>query len=132
MEAKYLRFPAKKFAETQINYESNESSYGKQGLKNVDIDPLTTMSLLQKNHELLGGFLFMTQDNIRNYIKARITEEGYNMDEVLQLLHEEYQWSRSLSNFSAKLSRGTLRYTEAVQIADILGYDVIWKKRGDR
>ena len=54
------------------------------------------------------------------------------MDEVLQLLHEEYQWSRSLSNFSAKLSRGTLRYTEAIQIADILGYDVIWKKRGDR
>ena len=42
----------------------------------------------------------MTQDNIRNYIKARITEEGYTMDEVLQLLHEEYQWSRSLSNFS--------------------------------
>ena len=74
----------------------------------------------------------MTQDNIRNYIKARITEEGYAMDEVLQLLHEEYQWSRSLSNFSAKLSRGTLRYTEAVQVADILGYDVIWKKRGER
>ena len=72
----------------------------------------------------------MIQDNIRNYIKARITEEGYTMDEVLQILHEEYQWSRSLSNFSAKLSRGTLRYTEAVQIADILGYDVIWKKRG--
>lgn len=48
MEAKYLRFPAKKFAETQINYESNESSYGKQGLKSVDIDPLQTMPLLQK------------------------------------------------------------------------------------
>lgn len=48
LEAKYLRFPAKKFAETQINYESNESSYGKQGLKSVDIDPLPTMPLLQK------------------------------------------------------------------------------------
>jgi len=49
LEAKYLRFPAKKFAETQINYESNESSYGIQGLKSVDIDPLPTMPLLQKN-----------------------------------------------------------------------------------
>ena len=57
----------------------------------------------------------MTQDNIRNYIKARITEEGYTMDEVLQLLHEEYQWSHSLSNFSAKLSRGTLRYSPGTQ-----------------
>jgi len=74
----------------------------------------------------------MTQDEIRNFIKARIVEEGYSMDEVLQLLHEDYQWSRSLSNFSGKLSRGTLRYAEAVQIADILGYDIIWKKRGGR
>ena len=47
LEVKYLRFPAKKFAETQINYESNESSYGKQGLKTVDIAPLLTMPLLQ-------------------------------------------------------------------------------------
>ena len=74
----------------------------------------------------------MTQDEIRNFIKARIVEEGYTMDEVLQLLHEDYQWSRSLSNFSGKLSRGTLRYVEAVQIADILGYDVVWKKLGGR
>ena len=46
LEAKYLRFPAKKFAETQIYYESNESSYSNQGLKSVDIDPLPTMPLL--------------------------------------------------------------------------------------
>jgi len=46
LEAKYLRFPAKKFAETQINYESNESSCSNQGLKSVDIDPLPTMPLL--------------------------------------------------------------------------------------
>lgn len=74
----------------------------------------------------------MTQDEIRNFIKARIVEQGYTMDEVVQLLAEDYQWSRSLSNFSGKLSRGTLRYVEAMQIADILGYDVVWKKRGDR
>jgi hypothetical protein len=54
------------------------------------------------------------------------------MEEVLQLLHEDYGWSRSLSNFSNKLSKGTLRYREAIQLADILGYDIIWKKRGSR
>jgi len=48
LEAKYLRFPAKKFAETQITYESNESSYGKQGHQSVDSAPLMTMPLLQK------------------------------------------------------------------------------------
>lgn len=74
----------------------------------------------------------MTQDEIKNFIKARIIEEGYTMEEVVQRLCEEYRWSRSLSNFSGKLSRGTLRYTEAQQLADILGYEIVWKKRGDR
>lgn len=74
----------------------------------------------------------MTKEEIRNFIKARIIEEGYIMDEVVQRLHEEYQWSRSLSNFSGKLSRGSLKYEEATQVADILGYDIIWKKRGGR
>ena len=43
LEAKYLRFPAKKFAQTQINYES---SYSNKGLKSVDIDPFPTIPLL--------------------------------------------------------------------------------------
>jgi hypothetical protein len=74
----------------------------------------------------------MTEKEMRNFIKARIVEDGYTMEEVLQLLHEDYGWSRSLSNFSNKLSKGTLRYREAIQLADILGYDIIWKKRGSR
>ena len=74
----------------------------------------------------------MTQEEMRNFIKARIMEEGYTMTEVVQLLHEDYQKSKSLSNLSNKLSTGTLRYLEAVQLADILGYDIIWKKRGSR
>jgi len=74
----------------------------------------------------------MTQKEMRNFIKARIMEEGYTMTEVVQLLHEDYQQSKSLSNLSNKLSAGTLRYLEAIQLADILGYDIIWKKRGSR
>lgn len=74
----------------------------------------------------------MTQEEMRNFIKARIMEEGYTMTEVVQLLHEDYQKSKSLSNLSNKLSTGTLRYLEAIQLADILGYDIIWKKRGSR
>ena len=30
---------------------------------------------------------------------------------------------------SGKLRRGTFCYTEGVVIADILGYDIVWKKR---
>jgi len=48
LEAKYFRFPAKKFAQSQTNYVNRKGSHGKQGLKTVNIAPLLTMPLLQK------------------------------------------------------------------------------------
>ena len=54
------------------------------------------------------------------------------MEEVVKRLSEDYGWSRNVSCFSGKLCRGTLRYTEALDIADVLGYDIIWKKRSGR
>lgn len=38
-------------------------------------------------------------------------------------------WSSSVPNLSGKLRRGSLRYTEAVELADVLGYDLVWQKR---
>ena len=67
--------------------------------------------------------------NIRNEIKAQIIRAGYTMQEVVDLLHDEYGWSDSVSNLSGKLQRGSLRYREAVELADVLGYDVVWQKR---
>ena len=67
--------------------------------------------------------------NIRNEIKSIIVREGLTMDEVVNNLAERYGWSKSVPNFSGKLSRGSLRYTEALELADALGYDLVWRKR---
>ncbi len=67
--------------------------------------------------------------NIRNDIKAHIIRGGMTMNEVLDKLSEQYGWSKSVPNFSGKLKRGSLRYQEAVELADVLGYDIVWKKR---
>ena len=69
--------------------------------------------------------------NVRNEIKAQIIRTGMTMQEVVDLLSDEYGWSDSVSNLSNKLSRGSLRYREAIQIADVLGYDIVWQKRRD-
>jgi hypothetical protein len=76
--------------------------------------------------ENVGGFLMMT---VRNEIKAQIVRAGYTMQEVVDRLHEEYDWSDSVSNLSAKLQRESIRYKEVVELADVLGYDLIWQKR---
>ena len=68
--------------------------------------------------------------NIRNEIKARIVREGTTMSEVVRTLAAVHGWSASVPNLSDKLKRGTLRYSEAKELADVLGYDLVWQKRG--
>ena len=46
--------------------------------------------------------------------------------EVVDYLSDEYGWSRSVPNLSGKLKRGSLRYGEAVELADALGYDCVF------
>lgn len=67
--------------------------------------------------------------SVRNEIKAQIVRAGYTMQEVVDRLHEEHDWSDSVSNLSAKLQRESIRYKEVVELADVLGYDLIWQKR---
>ena len=70
--------------------------------------------------------------NIRNEIKAQIVRAGFTMQEVVDRLTEEHDWSDSVSNLSAKLQRESIRYKEVVELADVLGYDLIWQKRREK
>ena len=69
--------------------------------------------------------------DLRNEIKSYIVRTGCTMQEVVDLLADEHGWSDSVSNLSNKLQRESLGYTEAVQLADALGYDIVWQKRRD-
>ena len=60
-------------------------------------------------------------ETYRNEIKSYIVRTGMTMTEVVDYL--------SVPNLSGKLKRGSLRYGEAVELADALGYDIVWQKR---
>ncbi len=64
----------------------------------------------------------------RNEIKSYIVREGMTMAELVEKLAEQYGWGASVPNLS-KLRRDSLRYREAVELADALGYDIVWRKR---
>ena len=68
--------------------------------------------------------------NMRNEVKSHLVCEGVTMQDVLVKLEQQYGWSRSISDLSGKHQRETLRYKEAVELADVLGYEIVWKKRG--
>ena len=67
--------------------------------------------------------------NVRNEIKAQIIRAGMTMQEVVDQLAEEYGWSDSVSNLSAKLQRESIRYKEVLELADVLGYEIVWQRR---
>ena len=67
--------------------------------------------------------------SVRNEIKAQIVRAGFTMQEVVDLLYDEYGWSDSVSNLSAKLQRESIRYKEVVELADVLDCDIVWAKR---
>ncbi len=67
--------------------------------------------------------------NIRSTIKSYIVREGMTMTDLVDKLVERHGRSRSVPSFSDKLRRGSLRYHEAIEVADVLGYDIVWKKR---
>ena len=71
------------------------------------------------------------KSNIRNEVKAQIVRAGFTMQELVDRLHDDYGWSDSVSDLSAKLQRESVRYREVVELADVLGYEIVWKKRRD-
>ena len=71
------------------------------------------------------------KSNIRNEVKAQIVRAGFTMQELVDRLHDDYGWSDSVSDLSAKLQRESVRYREVVELADVLGYEIVWQKRRD-
>ena len=67
--------------------------------------------------------------SIKNEIKSQIVRAGFTMQEIVDRLAEEYDWSDSVS---AKLQRESIRYKEVVELADVLDCDIVWMKRGAR
>lgn len=76
----------------------------------------------------LGGVLLQTVHDKLDVGAVQFQKTGTH-DLVRKACSAEYGWSDSDSNFSAKLSDQTLRYREALELANVLGYEIVWQKR---
>lgn len=65
---------------------------------------------------------------IKDDIKSLIIKSGWTMSDVVKALNEKYDRNDTVQNLSGKLSRGTLKYREALEIAEIIGYEIQWVK----
>ena len=64
-------------------------------------------------------------------IQSHIIGAGYSQKEAVYACSAEYGWSDSDSNFSNKPEKQTIRYREVLELAEILGYEIVWQRRRD-
>lgn len=66
--------------------------------------------------------------NIRNEIKAYIAASGWTLIDIVKEMNKNRPAEEQTTpqNISNKLTRGTIKYSECKEIADIIGYSLEW------
>lgn len=69
--------------------------------------------------------------NIHHQVKAMIALQGWTLTRVVQKMNERRpeQDKTTIQNISNKLTRGTIKYSEILEIAEIIGIDILWEPR---
>ena len=69
--------------------------------------------------------------NIRNEIKSYIVSTGWTITDIVKEINKTKDSNNQTTpqNLSNKLSRGTIKYIEILEIANIIGYDIKWIKK---
>lgn len=58
--------------------------------------------------------------------KILMDHNNISLTDVVKLLNEKYQRNDTVQNLNGKLTRGSLTYVEAKEIADILNCEIKW------
>ncbi|MCD3254356.1 LLM class flavin-dependent oxidoreductase [Clostridium botulinum] len=66
--------------------------------------------------------------SIKNDIKSLIIKEGFTITQVAQKINEKNNTEYSVQNLVKKINNETIRYSEVLEIAEIIGYKIEWIK----
>lgn len=65
--------------------------------------------------------------DIRNEIRSYMVARGQTYQSVAQLLNRRFGLKFTAQSLNNKLARGSLRYSDAKLIADVLDYKIKWE-----
>lgn len=72
----------------------------------------------------------MERNQVHNEIKAIIAQNGLTLTEVVTRMnqHRTPDERTTVQNISNKLARGTIKYSEALEMAAVTGLRITWDK----
>ena len=61
-------------------------------------------------------------------VKAHIAAQGYTLTQIVQEMNKSRPPDKqtTVQNISNKLTRGTIKYSEIIEIAEIIGLSIKW------
>lgn len=71
----------------------------------------------------------LSKDNIRKVIKLLTAFEGKTLTRLKVDINHTYNKTDSLENLTNKLRNGTIKVSELLEVFDVLGYNVVVKKK---
>lgn len=72
----------------------------------------------------------MTHNQVHNEIKSLIAQNGLTLTEVVNRMNQQRNFGQqtTVQNISNKLSRGTIKFSEVLEIASVIGLKISWDK----
>lgn len=69
--------------------------------------------------------------DVKNEIKSYIAKSGWTLTNIVKEMNKNRPESEKTTtqNISNKLSRGTIKYSECKEIADIIGFSIEWNQK---
>lgn len=64
-----------------------------------------------------------------DFVKMLTAYKGLNLKKLLQLLHSNKNFSNAYAGFYNKLKNNTLKFSEMNDIAEELGYEIIFRSK---
>lgn len=68
---------------------------------------------------------------LKDEIKAYIISSGWSITALNEQLNKINNTEHTVQNLSSKIRKGSLKYSEIIQIAGILGYEIKWELKKD-
>ena len=89
-------------------------------------------TIINKNIYYSVGSVSVSHNIIHNEIKALIASHGFTLTEIVRRLNESRapEAQTTVENISNKLTRGTIKYSEILEITSIIGLKIQWTKEG--
>lgn len=78
-------------------------------------------------YNLAKGGIVMPSE-MQKLFKSKLAMSGMTFTNLIEE-YNRFNNHTTISNINNKLSRDTIKYSEIVNLADIMGYDIKWIKR---